>query len=69
MKILRANLFCQSWVNCLDYNYKSLDPLSYCWIHVDEARLSIWYGGSSLSSKEEIQNHFRVEAKVVLSVF
>ena len=43
MKILRADLVSDSWVNCLDCNYQSLDPLSSDCIFVDGALQPLWH--------------------------
>ena len=37
MEILRAHLVSHSWVNCLDFNYQPLDPLSNGWSFVNGA--------------------------------
>ena len=65
MKILRAHLVSQSWVNYLDCNYHSLDPLSNGWIFVDGALQPVWYEGASLPSEEQIQNYLREETEVL----
>ena len=54
MKILRAHLVSHSWINCLDCNYKSLDPLSNGLIFVDGDLQPLWYEGASLPSEEQI---------------
>ena len=68
MKILRAHLVSHSWVNCLDCNYQSLDPLSNGWIFVDGALQPLWYEGASLPSEEQIQNYLREESEVLRGV-
>ena len=59
MKILQAHLVSHSWVNCLDCNYQSLDPLRNSWIFVVGALQPLWYERMSLPSKEQIQNCLR----------
>ena len=68
MKILRAHLVSHSWVNCLDCNYQSLDPLSNGWIFVDGALQPLWYEGASLPSEEQIENCLREESEVLRGV-
>ena len=65
MKIFRAHLVSQSWVNCLDCNYHSLDPLSNGWIFVDDALQPFLYEGASPPSEEQIQNYLREEIEVL----
>ena len=65
MKILRAHLVSHSWVNCLDCNYQSLDPLSIGWIFVTAALQPLWYKKASLPSEEQIQNYLREESEVL----
>ena len=57
MKILRANLICHGWVNCLNCNYQSLDPLCYGWIYKDEMLKPLWYEGNPLPNEHEIQSY------------
>ena len=64
MKILGADLVSHCWINCLDCNYQSLDPLSNGWIFVDGALQPLWYEGASLPSEEQIQNYLREENEV-----
>ena len=54
MKILQAHLVSHRWINCLDCNYQSLDPLSNGLIFVDGALQPLWYEGASLPSEEQI---------------
>ena len=68
MKILRAHLVSHSLVNCLDYNYQSLDPLSNGWIFVDGALQTLWYEGASLPSKGQIQNYLQEESEVLRGI-
>ena len=68
MKILRAHLVSHSWVNCLDCNYQSLDPLSNGWIFVDGALQPLWYEGASLPSEEQTENCLREESEVLRGV-
>ena len=68
MKILRAHLVGHSWVNCLDYSYQSLDILSNGWVFVDGALQPLWYEGTSLPSKEQIQNYFRKRSEVLRGI-
>ena len=68
MKILRAQLVSHSWVNCLDCNYQSLDPLSNGWIFVNGALQPLWYEGTCLPSEEQIQNCLQEESEVLRCV-
>ena len=68
MKILRAHLFSHGWVNCLDCNYQSLDPLSNGWIFVDGALQTLWYEGASLPSEGQIQNYLQEESEVLRGI-
>ena len=54
-----------NWVNCLDCNYQSLDPLSIGWIFVTAALQPLWYKEASLPSEEQIQNYLREESEVL----
>ena len=54
MKILRANLVSDSWVNCLHPNYQYLDPLQYGWKMENGALEPLWYTGSALPNKDEL---------------
>ena len=56
-EILRAHLAGHSWVNCLDCNYQSLDPLSNGWIFVDGALQPLCYEGASQPYEEQIENY------------
>ena len=68
MKILRAHLVSHSWVNCLDFNYQSLDPLSNGWIFVDGALQPLWYEGTLLPNKEQIPNYLLEESEVLRGI-
>ena len=68
MKTLRAHLVSHTWVNCLDCNYQSLDPLSNSWIFFDGALQPLWYEGASLPNEEQIQNCFREESEVLRGI-
>ena len=68
MKILRADLVSHSWINCLDCNYQSFDPLSNGWIFVDGALQSLWYKGASLPNELQIQNYLREESEVLRGI-
>ena len=65
MKVLRAHLVSHSWINCLDCNYQSLDPLSTGWIFIAAALQPLWYKGASLPGEEQIQNYLREESEVL----
>ena len=68
MKILPAHLVSHRWVNCLDYNYQSLDSLSNGWIFVDGALQLLWYEEASLPTEEQIQNYLRKEREVLRGI-
>ena len=68
IKILRAHLVSHSWVNCLDCNYQSLDPLSNDWIFVDGALQPLWYEEASLPSEQQIQNYLQEESEVLRGI-
>ena len=68
MKILRVHLISHSWVNCLDCNYQSLDPLRNGWVFVAGALQPLWYEGASLPSEEQIQIHLREESDVLRAI-
>ena len=67
-KILRAHLVSHGWVNCLDFNYQSLDPLSNGWIFVDGALQPLWYERTLLPNKEQIQNYLLEESEVLRGI-
>ena len=69
MKILRAHLVSHSLVNCLDYSYQSLDPLSNGWIFVDGALQPLWYEGASLNGEEQVQNNLQEKSEVLRGIF
>ena len=67
MKILRAHLVSHSWVNCLDCNYQSFDPLSNGWILSICLQL-LWYEGPLILSEWQIQNYLREESEVLRGI-
>ena len=69
MKILRAHLVSHILVNCLDYNYQSLDPLSNGWIFVDGALQPLWYEGALLNGEEQVQNNLQEKSEVLRGIF
>ena len=68
VKILGAHLVIHWWVNCLDSNYQSLDPLSNSWIFVDNALQPLWYEQALLPSEEQIQNYLQKETDVLRGI-
>ena len=61
----RSKALNYGWVNCLDCNYQSLDPVSNGWIFVDGALQPLWYERASLPSEQQIQNYLREESEVL----
>ena len=63
-----ASTFSRIWINCLDSNYQSLDPLSNGWIFLDGALQLLGYDGASLTSEEQIQNYLREASEVLRDI-
>ena len=64
MKILRANLICHGWVNCLNNTYHSLDPSHYGWIDNGKLFTPFWFEGTPLPNEQEIQDYLGAENQV-----
>ena len=54
MKIERANLVANSWINCLNSEYEGLDPLPYGWNFDNDALSPIWYSSPASPTMDEI---------------
>ena len=55
--ILRMNLVAHSMVNCVNQDYRQLDPLTHGWKVVGGSLVSIWYDGTALPSKDDVNRH------------
>ena len=55
--ILRMNLVAHNIVNCVNQDYRQLDPLTHGWKLVGGLLVAIWYDGTALLGKDEVNRH------------